>query len=87
MNITRRQLNELIRESLNLSEENKDAKIGQYKVKDGDTLSGITAKHSPKGFTSADNAKLNKISADDIKAGTFIDIYVTDEYEGEMGPL
>jgi len=81
MKISRRNLRKIIAEALMLE---SDKKVGQYKVRQGDTLGKITKKHSPSGTSVEDNAKLNPKIKDPakIKAGEVIKIYVTDEYEG-----
>jgi len=80
MKILKSELKRLIAEVL-LKE--SERKIGQYKVRQGDTLSQITKDHSPKGTTIEDNAKLNNMKdASKIQVGKVIKIYVTDEYEG-----
>jgi LysM repeat protein len=87
MKLNRRQLRKLIIEALDLREEKKELPVGQYPVKSGDTLSGITKAHSPDGVTVKDNANLNSMEvSDDIYPDQILKIYVKDEYEGEFGP-
>ena len=87
MKLNRRQLRKLIIEALDLREEKKEFAVGQYPVKAGDTLSGITKAHSPDGVTAKDNAELNNMDVNDIiRPNDVLEIYVKDEYEGEFGP-
>jgi LysM repeat protein len=87
MKLNRRQLRTLIESVINEGFDTKDYSIGDYKVKSGDTLSGIAQKECPAGCTSTHLKNLNNMKdADEIKAGLTIKIYIPKEKEGTDSP-
>ena len=66
------------------AQEERADKIGYYQVRDGDTLSEITERHSP-GRTAKENADLNDMTVEDvIRPCQMIRIYTTPAYGGSL---
>ena len=86
MKITRRQLRQLINEELTSITESRDKYwvVGNYCIRDGDSVASITKRHSPPGVTWQMNAELNDLEAPyTINPKDNLQIWVTHEYEGE----
>jgi|TARA_B100000035_G_scaffold71079_1_gene58445 LysM repeat protein len=87
MRLDRRQLRRLIESVINEGFNPDDHSIGNYKVKSGDTLSGIAQKECPAGCTSTHLKKLNNIKdADKLSIDQNIKIYIPKEKEGTDSP-
>jgi len=87
MRLNRRQLRRLIESVINEGFDPNDYSIGNYKVKSGETLSGIAQKECPAGCTSQHLKVLNKMKdADQLAANKTIQIYIPKEKEGTDSP-